>query len=200
MVLYKRVQNHMNLKLRRYVQKSTLKRKYMTRHMGEYVFDEFLKSLNKGLIFKDSNIYTQFSLKAELVNEFYQNYFTKECVDLSGDLSKFFHAFTKNVSHPQLIMCTMRNMARDYPALRGLPAIEGFIGNQEIAKLYEMTSSYYNEQIYSNKYLCWKYMLQMLSLYTKTNCADLNLTVLLKLIGKMPIEYFSNQAYSDTEG
>lgn len=63
-----------------------------------------------------------------------------------------------------------------------------------------MTSSYYNEQIYSNKYLCWKYMLQMLSLYTKTNCADLNLTVLLKLIGKMPIEYFSNQAYSDTEG
>ena len=35
-------------------------------------------------------------------------------------------------------------------------------------------------------------MLQMLSLYTRANCADLNLTVLLKLIGKMPIEFFSN--------
>jgi hypothetical protein len=63
MVLYKRVQSHMNLKLRRYVQKSTLKRKYMTTHMKEYVFDEFLRSLNKGLIFKDANIYTQFSQK-----------------------------------------------------------------------------------------------------------------------------------------
>jgi len=67
----------MNLKLRRYVQKSTLKRKYMTKHMSDYVFDGFLKALNKGLIFKDSNIYTQFSLKAELVNNFYEAYFSK---------------------------------------------------------------------------------------------------------------------------
>ena len=58
MVLYKRVQSHMNLKLRRYVLKSTLKRTYMTKHMGDYVFDQFLKGLNKGLLFKDSNIYT----------------------------------------------------------------------------------------------------------------------------------------------
>jgi hypothetical protein len=93
MVLYKRVQNHMNLKLRKYVQKSTLKRKYMTTHMGEYVFDEFLRSLNRGLIFKDSNIYTQFSQKNDLVNAFYENYFTKESVDMTGDLARFFYAF-----------------------------------------------------------------------------------------------------------
>lgn len=36
----------------------------MTVHMGEYVFDEFLRSLNKGLLFKDANIYQQFSAKA----------------------------------------------------------------------------------------------------------------------------------------
>lgn len=61
MVLYKRVQSHMNLKLKRYVQKSTLKRGYMTMHMGDYVFEWLVLALNKGLLFKDSNIYTQFS-------------------------------------------------------------------------------------------------------------------------------------------
>lgn len=80
----------MNLKLRRYVQKSTLKRKYMTVHLPEYVFDEFLKALNKGLIFKDANIYTQFSMKMEQVNQFYERYFTNECRNLSGDLARFF--------------------------------------------------------------------------------------------------------------
>lgn len=39
----------------------------------------------------------------------------------------------------------------------------------------------------------------MLSLYTK-NTSELNLSILLKLIGKMPIEFFSNQAFSDYEG
>jgi hypothetical protein len=40
----------------------------------------------------------------------------------------------------------------------------------------------------------------MLSLYTRASTSDLNLSLLLKLMGKMPIEFFSNQAYSDTEG
>jgi hypothetical protein len=135
----------MNLKLRRYVQKSTLKRKYMTTHMKEYVFDEFIKSLNKGLIFKDSNIYTQFSLKNELVNRFYESYFTKECVDLTGDLSRFFRAFTRHVSHPQLMLCTMRNIARDYPTMKGIPAIEGYICSEELQMLLDVTNSYFSE-------------------------------------------------------
>jgi hypothetical protein len=50
-------------------------------------------------------------------------------------------------------------MARDYPSLRGIKPIEGYIGNEEITMLLEMTNSFFNEQIYSNKYLCWKYML-----------------------------------------
>lgn len=60
-VIYKRVQVHSNLKVRRFVIKATLKRKYVTIHMNDYIFDIFLKSLNKGLIFKDANIFTQFS-------------------------------------------------------------------------------------------------------------------------------------------
>lgn len=161
MVLYKRVQSHMNLKLRRYVQKSTLKRKYMTTHMTDYLFDEFLRSLNKGLLFKDSNIYTQFSQKNELVNKFYERYFVNECIDLNADLGKFFRAFVKHVSHPQLIMCTLRCIAKDYPALRGEQslALKGFVGNEELQMLYDVTNSFFGEQVFSAKYLCWKYMM-----------------------------------------
>ena len=39
------------------------------------------------------------------------------------------------------MMCTMRNMARDYPSLRGIKPIEGYIGNEEITMLLEMTNS-----------------------------------------------------------
>jgi hypothetical protein len=39
----------------------------------------------------------------------------------------------------------MRNIARDYPTLRGLKPIEGYIGNEEIEMLFEMTNSFFNE-------------------------------------------------------
>ena len=62
-----------------------------------------------------------------------------------------------------------------------------------------MTNSYFDDQVFSTKYLCWKYILSILSLYLKVT-PELNLSMLLKLLGKMPIEFFSNQAYSDSEG
>jgi hypothetical protein len=41
----------------------------------------------------------------------------------------------------------------------------------------------------------------MLSLYLNSQAKDLNLSILLKIIGKMPIEFFSNQTiYNDEEG
>ncbi len=58
LVIYKRIETHNNLKIRRFIIKSTLKRKYVTNYMQEYIFEIFLKSLNKGLIFKDTNVYT----------------------------------------------------------------------------------------------------------------------------------------------
>jgi len=85
----------------------------------------------------------------------------------------------------------MRNLARDYPSLKGLPPIEGYIGNAELVSIHEVTSSHFGEQVFSSKYLCWKYILSMLSLYLRVT-PDLNLSMLLKLIGRMPIEFFSN--------
>ena len=120
-----------------------------------------------------------------------------ECVDLRGDLQKFFTAFVKHVSHPQLMLSTLKNLARDYPTLRGeqVSHVEGFIGNEELQMLYDVTNSFFGEQIYSSTYLCWKYVLQMIAHYLDTSSTTkLNYSLLLKIFGKMPIEFFATQA------
>lgn len=53
-------------------------------------------------------------------------------------------------------------------------------------------NSYFVDQVYSAKYLCLKYVLQMLSQYLdKSALKDLNISLLFKILGKMPIELFS---------
>jgi len=61
-VLYNRVTGHPNLKIRRFVQKVTLKRPFITEHMRNFYFCDFLAFLNQGHIFKDTKtLYTQFT-------------------------------------------------------------------------------------------------------------------------------------------
>jgi hypothetical protein len=62
----------------------------MTPHMGEYLFITNFQGLNKGLIFKDANIYTQYSKVCTQLNKFYEHYFQNESKDLSGDLRMMF--------------------------------------------------------------------------------------------------------------
>lgn len=38
----------------------------------------------------------------------------------------------------------MRNMARDYPSLKGIQ-IEGYIGNEELQRMYDVTFTYFGE-------------------------------------------------------
>ncbi|CDW83820.1 rrna methylase family [Stylonychia lemnae] len=195
LVVYRRIQTHPNLKVRRCIIKATLKRPYVTTHMNEYIFDIFVKSLNKGLIFKDTNVYTQFSQSNELVNKFYEQYFFNESVDVAGDLRAFFKGFIKHVTYPQLILCTLKIISREYKQN------EGFIGNQELKEMYDVMNSYFAEQIFSSKYLCYKYIYQMTSQYLQKNTfKDINVSLLLKIIGKMPIQFFTNQtSYQDKE-
>ena len=110
-VIYRRVQTHQNLKLRRFVIKTTLKREYMTLNMHELMFEHMLILLNKGLIFKDSNVYTQFSKNIEMVMDYYQRYFTQESKDVAGDLKRFFEGFVQHVTHPQLLIGVLRCLA-----------------------------------------------------------------------------------------
>jgi hypothetical protein len=38
--------------------------------------------------------------------------------------------------------------------MRGEGVVKGFIGNNELEKIYDMTNSYFNEQVFSSRYLC----------------------------------------------
>jgi hypothetical protein len=58
LVIYHRVAAHNNIKVRRFVQKATLKRDYITPFMKEFFFNEFIAWLNQCLIFKDVNNFT----------------------------------------------------------------------------------------------------------------------------------------------
>ena len=58
LVLYKRLSVHQNMKIRKFVQKETLKREFITPHMRQFFFKDFLQMINSALIFKDVNYYT----------------------------------------------------------------------------------------------------------------------------------------------
>ena len=82
LVIYHRVGGHNNIKIRRFVQKRSLAREYITKHMIEFFFNEFIAWLNQCLIFKDVNNFTQFSKNAQMVLDFYARYFENESKDL----------------------------------------------------------------------------------------------------------------------
>src|SRR5687768_9958652 len=133
----------------------------MTNYINELLFDVFLSSLNKGLIFKDSNIYTQLSKNAEMVVQFYQNYFRNECVDLAGDLRDMFKGVVRTISHPQMILVSLSIMSKTYTTDTSV----GFLGNDELRLLFEIINNYFMETLFSSRYLCFKFMLQMVTLY-----------------------------------
>ena len=108
LTLYKRVASLQNLKIRKFVQKETLKREYITVHMKEFYFREFLAMLNSGLIYKDVNIYTIFSKNSEQVLSFFQRYFDKESLDKEGDLALLFDGFKKVATHPQSFLILLK--------------------------------------------------------------------------------------------
>ena len=98
LVIYHRVASHQNLSIRKYVQKITLDRKFVTPHMKEFFFNEFVAWLNQCLLFKDVNNFHQFSKNADRVIKFYDNFFRNESRDLCGDLRQFYMGFSRNKS------------------------------------------------------------------------------------------------------
>ena len=72
LVIYSRIGTHENLKIRKFVQKTTLSRKFITPAMSHFFFNDFIAWLNSCLLFKDVTNYAQFSKHAELVLDFYR--------------------------------------------------------------------------------------------------------------------------------
>lgn len=101
MVIFDRINSHMNLKIRRHVIKETLKRPFMTTNLPTFLFSQYLTMLNTGLIFKDLTFYCVFSKNADLVYQFYCRYFENESEDLGGDLWKLMKGMLDNyITHP----------------------------------------------------------------------------------------------------
>lgn len=88
--------------------KETIKRTYVTPYMQEFLFESYLQTLNKGIIFKDTNTYNPFSKYNLKVINFFVNYFTKESLDLQADLDMFLTGMLKYVTHPQMMLCCFK--------------------------------------------------------------------------------------------
>jgi hypothetical protein len=75
-----------------------------------------------------------------------------------------------------------------------------FIGNQELSDLLPLAALFCEELWFSNRYLCYKFILKLLALYLDTS-QELDWSTLFKCLGKLPVELFSrNCTYDDKEG
>ena len=76
--------------------------------MGEFMFDEYLKQLNKGVLLKDTNLFTQFSKNNELIIAFFSNYLAQESINLQSDLKKLFDGMITHATNPQIVLASLK--------------------------------------------------------------------------------------------
>ena len=80
-----------------------------------------------------------------------------------------------------------------------------FIGIKELRHILTVLESFRNEFIFSNRYLCYKFVLMMITNYLRVeelHQAEMQ-TTFFKIIGNMPFELFSASEsiiYTDREG
>ena len=80
----------------------------MTCQINDYLLVGFVKGLNDGLLFRDSNCFTQFSKNTDSVFQFYKRFFEEESVDFVKDMSQLFNSLVNHVYHPQMLMVILR--------------------------------------------------------------------------------------------
>jgi hypothetical protein len=71
-------------------------------------------------------VYTQFSKNSNKVVSFYEQYFLNESVNLDNDLKAMFEGFLEVAVSPQLVLCSLKIMAKKY---NGHSQSQGFIKN-----------------------------------------------------------------------
>lgn len=200
-VLNKRALTHQNQNVRKFIQKELLQREYVTCLMSDSILIDLLHYLNEGLILKDFNAYTIFSKNNEMITQFYTRYFANDSVNLAADFSKFFHTTVRSVTHPQLIVSILKLLSGKYKDVPG----QEFIGPDQLVDLNRLLESFRSDMIFGSKYLCFKYILQMLIHYIRDDALVKVETQseLMKVLGEMPFELFSASdtiIYTDREG
>lgn len=71
-----------------------------------------------------------------------------------------------------------------------------WIGSSEIQTLYNMIDESFNDQVLSSRYLCFKYINRMMANHLKPS-AIADFSILFKLVGLMPLEFFSHKTVLD---
>ena len=133
---------------------------------------------------RDNNSYTQFSKNNELIIQFFSNYFENEAQ--AGDFKKFLEGMLKYVDHPQLIVSLFKVMSN-------IKKAEKFITEKELKMLYEYITKFRWDLVFSNRYLCFKYIMRILVSQTDPELIknEMFSSFLLAVIGQMPFEIFS---------
>lgn len=186
LVLYNRVASHSNLKIRKHIQKFTLKRPFITEHMSDYFFNDFLAFLNQGYLFKDKRTqYTQFSKQGDLIFSFYHAYLTSESPNPAVDLRSLLTGMSRTATHNQMFLICLRLLSQEF----GPPGKYEFIRHQELLVLDQLFHISFTDLYFSNRYLCKKFALQCLANYLVVEEVDWK--TLFKLFGQMNTEFFS---------
>lgn len=162
-VLHIRGLNHENLNVQRFVHKEVIGRTYSTPVMADFILNEFIKYLSKGHILKDTNLYTPFSRNSDLIVAFLTNYLKNESVFIDTDVRLLFNGLIKHATNQQVIMVVLKTLATDL----GDKQAKRFIGEAElndILSLYDRIKAL--EMKFGCKYLCQKYCLHILRMYT----------------------------------
>lgn len=142
-------------------------------------------TLNKGIVFKDTNVYSPFSKYNLKVINFFVNFFTKESLNLEEDLAKFFNGLMTYVSHPQLILCAFKTFTQIETPTKFFKA--GFFEN-----FSEFLEDQFKETYFSQRYLGYKFVATLFQRNLDIeSCSEKDLLVLMKIISNMPKEFFS---------
>jgi len=78
---------------------------------------------------------------------------------------------------------------------KGYPGDIRWITDKEIKTLYEMMDVSFYDQVLSGKYLCFKFILRMMSNHIVADIGDWS--CFFKLIGYFPLEFFSSSTIMD---
>lgn len=89
-------------------------------------------------------------------------------------------------------MVTMRLLSTDFTD--GGKRDIRFIGNQELSDLLPLAALFCEELWFSNRYLCYKFILKLLALYLDTS-QELDWSTLFKCLGKLPVELFFEELH-----
>ena len=80
---------------------------------------------------------------------------------------------------------------------KGYPGDIKWIGAGEIRILFDMIDVAFKDQVLSGRYLCFKFILRMMSFHIKPEVEDWS--CFFKLIGYMPLEFFSSNTILDDQ-